>query len=71
MLDKAAQRRHDFFRNLKSNFMVGLTILATVIALIPLFFVLGYLVPSLHSSCRCLVVRGGPDLGHADDPTVD
>src|SRR5580704_11401928 len=44
MLDKAAQRRHDFFRNLKSNFMVGLTILATVIALIPLFFVLGYLV---------------------------
>jgi phosphate transport system permease protein len=44
MLDKAAQRRHDFFRNLKSNFMVGLTIVATVIALIPLFFVLGYLV---------------------------
>ena len=44
MLDKAAQRRHDFFRNLKSNFMVGLTILATVIALIPLFLVLGYLV---------------------------
>jgi phosphate transport system permease protein len=38
-----AQRRHDFYRKIKSNLMVGLTIGATVVALIPLFFVLGYL----------------------------
>ena len=43
MLDNPAQRRHDLYRNLKSKFMVGLTIVATVIALIPLFLVLGYL----------------------------
>jgi phosphate transport system permease protein len=38
-----AQRRHDSYRKIKSNLMVGLTIGATVVALIPLFFVLGYL----------------------------
>lgn len=38
-----AHRRRHYYRRLKSNFMVGLTVLATVIALIPLFLVLGYL----------------------------
>jgi phosphate transport system permease protein len=35
--------RRDRYRRLKSKFMVGLTIGATVLALIPLFLVLGYL----------------------------
>jgi phosphate transport system permease protein len=35
--------RRDQYRQLKSKFMVGLTIGATVLALIPLFLVLGYL----------------------------
>jgi phosphate transport system permease protein len=35
--------RRDHYRQLKSKFMVGLTIGATVLALIPLFLVLGYL----------------------------
>ncbi|HUN59121.1 MAG TPA: phosphate ABC transporter permease PstA [Candidatus Binataceae bacterium] len=35
--------RRDRYRQLKSKFMVGLTIGATVLALIPLFLVLGYL----------------------------
>jgi phosphate transport system permease protein len=43
MLETPAQQRNNLYRKLKSNFMVGLTIAATVIALIPLFFVLGYL----------------------------
>jgi phosphate transport system permease protein len=43
MKDTPARRRHDVYRKIKSNFMVGLTIAATVVALIPLFFVLGYL----------------------------
>ena len=43
MLDTPAQRRNNLYRKLKSDFMVGLTIAATAIALIPLFFVLGYL----------------------------
>src|SRR5271155_393641 len=38
-----AQRRHDYYRKIKSNLMVGLTIGATAVALVPLFFVLGYL----------------------------
>jgi phosphate transport system permease protein len=43
MLDNPAQRRHNYYRKLKSKLMVGLTIVATTIALIPLFCVLGYL----------------------------
>lgn len=43
MLDTPAQRRNNLYRKLKSDFMVGLTVAATAIALIPLFFVLGYL----------------------------
>ena len=37
-------------RKLKSNFMVGLTVLATVLALVPLFLVLGYLLSKGASS---------------------
>jgi len=43
MLVPAASLRRDRYRQLKSKFMVGLTIGATVLALIPLFLVLGYL----------------------------
>jgi phosphate transport system permease protein len=43
MLNNPAQRRRDRYRNLKSKVMVGLTIVATMVALVPLFFVLGYL----------------------------
>jgi phosphate transport system permease protein len=39
----SAHSRRRFLRKLKSNFMVGLTVLATVVALVPLFLVLGYL----------------------------
>src|SRR5947209_9619155 len=42
--------RRRFVRKLKSNFMVGLTVLATVIALVPLFLVLGYLLSKGASS---------------------
>jgi len=45
----ALQRRH-YYRKLKSDFMVGLTIAATVIALTPLFLVLGYLASKGASS---------------------
>jgi phosphate transport system permease protein len=38
-----AHRRHHRYRKLKSDLMVGMTVLATVIALVPLFLVLGYL----------------------------
>jgi phosphate transport system permease protein len=37
-------------RKLKSNLMVGLTVLATIVALVPLFLVLGYLVSKGASS---------------------
>jgi phosphate transport system permease protein len=43
MLNTPEQQRHNFYRNLKSKMMVGLTVAATIVALIPLFFVLGYL----------------------------
>ncbi|MBI3759541.1 MAG: phosphate ABC transporter permease PtsA, partial [Deltaproteobacteria bacterium] len=43
MLNNPAQMRQNYYRNIKSKFMVGLTVAATVIALIPLFLVLGYL----------------------------
>ena len=42
--------RRRFLRKLKSNFMVGLTVLATVLALVPLFLVLGYLLSKGASS---------------------
>jgi len=38
-----AQRKLDLYRKFKSNLMVGVTIAATIVALIPLFAVLGYL----------------------------
>ena len=43
MLYNSQQQRQNYYRNLKSKFMVALTILATIVALIPLFLVLGYL----------------------------
>ena len=43
MLTNPAQRRHNLYRNLKSKIMVSLTVAATIVALIPLFLVLGYL----------------------------
>ena len=43
MLTNPAQQRRNRYRNLKSKIMVGLTVAATIIALIPLFLVLGYL----------------------------
>ncbi|MBF6561442.1 MAG: phosphate ABC transporter permease PstA [Candidatus Binataceae bacterium] len=39
----SAPRRRQFIRKLKSDLMVGLTVLATAVALVPLFLVLGYL----------------------------
>jgi phosphate transport system permease protein len=42
VLTPASRRRHRY-RKFKSNLMVGLTVLATAIALVPLFLVLGYL----------------------------
>jgi phosphate transport system permease protein len=43
-LTKSAHSRRQLFRKLKSDVMVGLTVLATALALVPLFLVLGYLV---------------------------
>jgi phosphate transport system permease protein len=43
MLSNPAQQRNNLYRNLKSKFMVGLTVAATAVALVPLFLVLGYL----------------------------
>jgi phosphate transport system permease protein len=43
MLNNPQQQRQNYYRNLKSKFMVGLTVAATIVALIPLFLVLGYL----------------------------
>ena len=45
-----AYRQRQHYRKLKNNCMVGLTVLATVIALVPLFLVLGYLVSKGASS---------------------
>jgi phosphate transport system permease protein len=45
-----ALKRRTYYRKLKSDFMVGLTIAATVIALTPLFLVLGYLASKGASS---------------------
>jgi phosphate transport system permease protein len=42
--------RRRYLRKLKSNVMVGLTVLATVLALVPLFLVLGYLLSKGASS---------------------
>jgi phosphate transport system permease protein len=42
--------RQHYLRKLKSNVMVGLTVLATVLALVPLFLVLGYLLSKGASS---------------------
>ena len=46
----ASYARRRLLRKLKSNFMVGLTVLATVLALVPLFLVLGYLLSKGASS---------------------
>ncbi|MGD0289081.1 MAG: phosphate ABC transporter permease PstA [Candidatus Binataceae bacterium] len=43
MLNNPQQQRQNYYRNLKSKFMVGLTVAATIVALIPLFLVLAYL----------------------------
>ena len=43
MLNNPAHQKQNLYRNLKSKVMVGLTIAATIVALIPLFLVLGYL----------------------------
>lgn len=45
-----AHRRRQRLRKLKSNLMVGVTVAATVIALVPLFLVLGYLIAKGASS---------------------
>jgi phosphate transport system permease protein len=50
MTTPAALQRRTHYRKLKSDFMVGLTIAATVIALTPLFLVLGYLASKGASS---------------------
>jgi phosphate transport system permease protein len=50
MTTPAAIKRRTYYRKLKSDFMVGLTIAATVIALTPLFLVLGYLASKGASS---------------------
>jgi phosphate transport system permease protein len=50
MTPPAALQRRTYYRKLKSDFMVGLTIAATVIALTPLFLVLGYLASKGASS---------------------
>lgn len=38
------ERRHHLYRRMKSDFMMGLTVLATVVTLCPLFLVFGYLI---------------------------
>ncbi len=50
MTTPVALQRRTYYRKLKSDFMVGLTIVATVIALTPLFLVLGYLASKGASS---------------------
>lgn len=46
----SADRRHHALRKLKSNVMVAVTVLATIVALVPLFLVLGYLLSKGASS---------------------
>ncbi|HXZ89302.1 MAG TPA: phosphate ABC transporter permease PstA [Candidatus Binataceae bacterium] len=50
MIEAPAQRRHNYYRKIKSQVMVGITIAATLIALVPLFLVLGYLIGKGASS---------------------
>jgi phosphate transport system permease protein len=50
MIEAPAQRRHNYYRKIKSQVMVGITIAATLVALIPLFLVLGYLIGKGASS---------------------
>lgn len=50
MIDTPAQRWRDHYRKIKSQVMVGVTIMATLVALIPLFLVLGYLIGKGASS---------------------
>lgn len=50
MNETPAQRRHQYYRKLKSQVMVGVTIAATGIALVPLFLVFGYLLTKGASS---------------------
>lgn len=50
MNETPAQRRRQYYRKLKSQVMVGVTIAATGIALVPLFLVFGYLLTKGASS---------------------
>ena len=50
MTNRAGAESSYFYRKLKNKFMVGLTIAATVITLLPLFFVLAYLISKGFSS---------------------
>jgi phosphate transport system permease protein len=50
MIENPALRRRNYYRKLKSDFMVAVTIGATILALIPLFLVFGYLVGKGASS---------------------
>jgi phosphate transport system permease protein len=50
MVESPIQRRRRHYRKLKSDFMVAVTVGATVLALIPLFLVFGYLVGKGASS---------------------
>jgi phosphate transport system permease protein len=50
MIESSVQRRRRHYRKLKSDFMVAVTVGATVLALIPLFLVFGYLVGKGASS---------------------
>jgi phosphate transport system permease protein len=50
MIEIPAQRRRNRYRKFKSDLMVAVTIGATVLALIPLFLVLGYLISKGTSS---------------------
>jgi phosphate transport system permease protein len=50
MTDRIAARGRDGYRKLKNDFMMGLTVLATAVTLLPLFLILGYLVVKGASS---------------------
>ncbi len=50
MKSKTAAARHQLWRRTKSDLMMGVTVLATVITLLPLFIILGYLVAKGASS---------------------
>jgi phosphate transport system permease protein len=47
--DSAAKMNY-YYRKLKSDFMMGVTVLATLVALVPLFLILGYLLSKGASS---------------------